>query len=48
MGVGCIGLFGGDATSRQRGARNAHNTQQASQPGELNHAPPANRNSFLS
>ena len=46
-GVGCIGLFGGDTTPRQRGARNAHDTQQPPQYGELNHAPPANRNSFF-
>ena len=46
--VGCIGLFGRDAVSMQRGAHNDHDRPAAYQPGELNHAPPVNRNRFLS
>jgi hypothetical protein len=46
--VGCIGLFGRDAASTTRGARAAHHLHLTPQPEELNHAPLATRNCFLS
>jgi hypothetical protein len=48
MRVGWIGLFGRDATSPRRGARDTHHAQPATRHGELNHAPLARRNYFLS
>lgn len=47
MGVGWIGLFGGDTSSPKRGARDPHDAQSAAQHGELNHALLATRNCFL-
>jgi hypothetical protein len=44
--VGCMRLFGGDAASRARGARNARYSPLAHQPGESHHAPPARRSQF--
>ena len=45
--VGCIGLLGGDAASKERGARPSHYQTAARRPAELHHAPHATRNSFL-
>jgi hypothetical protein len=45
--VGCIGLFGGDTTPLQRGARRTCDTPVAQQPAGLNHASLARRNLFL-
>jgi hypothetical protein len=41
-------LLGGDPTRKKRGARNRRDSQIAPQIEELNHAPLAIRNRFLS
>jgi hypothetical protein len=45
--VGCMRLLGGDATMKERGARNRHDSQAPAQTGELNHAARSNRNLFF-
>jgi hypothetical protein len=44
--VGCIGLFGGDATSRERGARHPHDLRLPPTTRESQHAPLARRDWF--
>jgi hypothetical protein len=48
MGVGCIGLFGSDASLRARGARDLHDPPPPPTTRELNDAPLATRNCSLS
>ena len=44
--VGCIGLFGGDANLRTRGARNGHHPRLTPTTRGLNHAPRTRRICF--
>ena len=44
--VACMRLFGGDSTSRPRGARHPHHLRLPSTTGESHHAPLARRNWF--